>query len=351
VAAAAGEAVEGDEITQQATAAYRNAMTLMLTFATDEAFEWSSAAIKALHYTMLQYDADKWPGHWRQGPMSVVNELQEVEYVAPDAVLVPALMDELLQELAGTSEAPPMVRAAMAHLNLVMIHPFRDGNGRMARCLQSLVLGRAGTLEPAFSSIEEYLGANTEDYYNALAATGHGAWHPENDAYRWVRFCLTAHYHQAQTFLRRIREGQDLMDQLLETVRTHGLPERTALALWDAAHGFHVRNNTYREVAKIKGAIASRDLMELVSVGLLVPIGEKRGRHYKGTLILQEMRKKAKENRPLRVDPYFEYERPTLLSAQLSVTGSAHGSLTLTPQPATITGAMPTSSIDAARPS
>ena len=46
------------------------------------------------------------------------------------------------------------IQAGMAHLNLVMIHPFRDGNGRMARCLQSLVLARGGILNPVFISIE-----------------------------------------------------------------------------------------------------------------------------------------------------------------------------------------------------
>jgi Fic family protein len=50
----------------------------------------------------------------------------------------------------------------MAHLNLVMIHPFRDGNGRMARCLQSVVLAREGVLSPVFMSVEEYLGRNTQ---------------------------------------------------------------------------------------------------------------------------------------------------------------------------------------------
>ena len=60
----------------------------------------------------------------------------------------------------------------MAHLNLVMIHPFRDGNGRMARALATLVLTRSDIGEPEFSSIEEWLGANTEDYYSVLAHTG-----------------------------------------------------------------------------------------------------------------------------------------------------------------------------------
>lgn len=63
----------------------------------------------------------------------------------------------------------------MAHLNLVMIHPFRDGNGRMARALQTLVLALDEVLEPTFSSIEEWLGSNTADYYLVLAATGRGA--------------------------------------------------------------------------------------------------------------------------------------------------------------------------------
>ena len=59
--------------------------------------------------------------------------------------------------------------AAMAHLNLTLIHPFSDGNGRMARCLQTLVLAAAGELvRRSSSSIEEYLGANTAAYYAVL---------------------------------------------------------------------------------------------------------------------------------------------------------------------------------------
>jgi len=85
----------------------------------------------------------------------------------------------------------------MAHLNLVMIHPFRDGNGRMARCLQSLVLARGGVLSPMFMSIEEYLGRNTHNYYNVLAQVGGGSWQPERDTRPWIRFILTAHLRQA----------------------------------------------------------------------------------------------------------------------------------------------------------
>ena len=88
------------------------------------------------------------------------------------------MIEELVAQLSSEQEIHVLVRAAMAHLNLVMIHPFRDGNGRMARCLQTLVLGRDRILEPQFSSIEEYLGRNTQAYYQVLGRVGQGKWSP-----------------------------------------------------------------------------------------------------------------------------------------------------------------------------
>src|SRR5260370_39711993 len=102
----------------------------------------------------------------------------------------------------------------MGHLNFVMIHPCSDGNRRLARCLHSLILARSGTLAPQFSSIEEYLGRNTREYYDVLRKVGAGAWNPRRDARRWIRFCLTAHFRQAATILRRTREVQQTWDAL-----------------------------------------------------------------------------------------------------------------------------------------
>lgn len=71
---------------------------------------------------------------------------------APDHDAVPDLVQELVEALESDGTTPAIVRGAMAHLNLVMIHPFRDGNGRMSRCLQTLVLARERILAQELSS-------------------------------------------------------------------------------------------------------------------------------------------------------------------------------------------------------
>jgi len=281
-------AVEGEEPLANerseawlAVRGYREAMTYVLQLADDAHFRHHEAVLRGLHYMMLSYDLGKHPGRWRPGVIYVRRDpTGEVVYEGPDAALVPALISELVESLNGASALPIMVRAALAHLNLVMIHPFSDGNGRMARALQSLVLAREGILDPQFSSIEEYLGHNTQDYYQVLADIGQGAWHPEHDALPWVKFSLTAHYRQAETLLRRSQESALLWEALEAEVVRIGLQERTVLALHDAAFGYRVRNATYRKAADVSDAMAGKDLGALTAAGLLVPHGEKRGRHY-----------------------------------------------------------------------
>lgn len=156
---------------------------------------------------MTEHWTDASPGLWRPGSIWVKNEASgEVVYEAPHHDAVPALIEELVGSLADATGAPSTVQAAMAHLNLAMIHPFRDGNGRMSRCLQTLVLARAGIVAPELCSIEEFLGRNTESYYAVLAQVGRGRWNPASDARPWIRYCLGAHYAQGATVLRRINE-------------------------------------------------------------------------------------------------------------------------------------------------
>ncbi|HET9227174.1 MAG TPA: Fic family protein, partial [Thermoanaerobaculia bacterium] len=308
IAAIEGEEPEVDPKDENwlAVAGYRQALTFVLQKSEDPYFKHSEELLKSLHYMMVGWDLSKNPGRWRPGAIFVKNEASgEIVYEGPPAGEVQGLMAELAAELnSSTPSVPNIVQAAMAHLNLVMIHPFSDGNGRMARGLQTLVLATQGMAAPQFSSIEEYLGRNTMEYYAVLAEVGAGSWNPERDARPWVRFCLRAHYHQALTLLRRSREMNRLWNAVEELINHLDLPERMIPAVADAAYGRKVRNTTYRSATDVSEVVASRDLRALVEANLLEKKGENRGRYYVAAPVLLEIRKETAEPRAKLPDPF-----------------------------------------------
>ncbi len=280
--------LSADEETRFALAGYRDAMTYVLQVAQDRAATVDEGLLKSLHFMMLKHRLDKDSGRWRSGAIYVVRaSTGESVYEGPPFDQIPELIAETITELEA-SDAPVLARAAMAHLNLVMVHPFRDGNGRMARALQTLVLAREQIVAPVFSSIEEYLGRNTDRYYGVLGEVGQGHWSPQRDARPWLRFCLTAHYHQARTQLRRIEETERLYTACAAIAEQHGLPDRTTGVLVEAAYGFRLTHSTYKMLVEltagetVSALTTSRDLRSLVDAKLLQPIGQTRGRHYVG---------------------------------------------------------------------
>jgi hypothetical protein len=94
---------------------------------------------------MASYDLDNRPGLWRAGQIFVRDGTTgEIVYEGAELDQVPGLMAELVADLNDDSNTPPTVKAAMAHLNLVMIHPFRDGNGLwLGVCRPWFSLGKA----------------------------------------------------------------------------------------------------------------------------------------------------------------------------------------------------------------
>lgn len=286
--AAGEEPLDANEETALALRGYRDAMTYVLHMAEDdETFSYNAQLLKSLHFMMTSYSLSNRPGRWRSGSIFVRNdETGTVVHEGPDIDLVPILIEELVASLnEGQGPGNSIIAAGMAHLNFAMIHPFRGGNGRMSRCLQSLVLARGGVPSPMFMSIEEYLGRNTQSYYNVLVQVGEGSWQPDRDARPWIRFILTAHLRQARTMLRRVSESERMWSELERLVAARRLPERTIMALFDATIGLRVRNATYRTYFqdgpdKITEATASRDLRQLVEAELIAPKGESRGRYY-----------------------------------------------------------------------
>jgi Fic family protein len=174
----------------------------------------------------------------------------------------------------------------------------------MARALATSVLTRSDIGEPEFSSIEEWLGANTEDYYSVLAHTGHGYWQPRDNAHLWLAFNLRAHHMQAQTVARRVEEAGRTWTELDQLVTGHGLPERTTDAMFDAVLGYRIRRATYLTRAEITEQTATRDLAALASEGILTAQGNGRGRYYIAGEPIRQIRDRRMSRRaPLR-DPY-----------------------------------------------
>ena len=288
------EPLDTDQRTVLEVTGYRNAMTYIQQLSADPDFHLDESLLRSLHFMMLGHDLTKSPGQYRRAAIYVRDEdAGEIVYEGPDFGSVQPLMSELVAGLEQLDdvpgESPILVTAAMAHLNLVMVHPFRDGNGRMARCLQTMILARNQILEPEFSSIEEWLGRNIADYYQVLADVGRGAWHPEYDAHEWVKFNLRAHYIQAQTVLQRVTVAEEVWKRLLEVASRERLPERAVMALYNAALGLKVRRPVYEVDADLETGTANRDLKLMVQAGLLDAHGETRGRYYVGTRPLRQL--------------------------------------------------------------
>jgi Fic family protein len=282
----AGESdVDVSEENRQETLAYQRMMTYIQTLHDVPDFAYSKGFLNSLHW-MLQghrHTSRKPAGQWRRGPVYVTDARNPsvAAYTAPDADAVPDLMAELVDWLNTDDDTHPLARAAMAHLHLVSIHPWPDGNGRMSRSLQTLLIAREGVLAPEFSSIEAWLGLslNTWEYYRELASRG-ATYQPDQDVSSWIRFNLTAYHQQAQTVHKRLDRSSQVWRLLAAFAERNDLDERVVSALHDVAVAGRVRRSRYEQAEGLSLQQAQRDLRDLVTARILAPVGRTRARYY-----------------------------------------------------------------------
>lgn len=278
-----------DDEDQLAVADYARAMDHVGTLGIDPYYAWSERVVKDLHFDACAFQRDRSPGLWRTGPIAVTGFGHDAPpaYVGPGADAVPHLMGEVVAWLnEGDLDAHVVVRAAMAHLHVVSVHPFRDGNGRISRIVQSLVLAREGLLAPEFSSIEEQLGRDTGAYYAVLQQVQGGAYRPERDAGPWVRFCVAAHVEQAQRRLDQVASASARWAALERLVEERGWPDRLVVALEQALFGGVDRAGYARE-AGVSLPSATNDLRRLSDAGLVASEGHTRNRRYRASEALR----------------------------------------------------------------
>lgn len=301
--------VEVSSENREETLAYQRMMTYLQTLHDVTDFAFSKGLLNALHW-MLQghrHTGRRPAGRWRRGPVYVTDarDPSVAAYTAPAAQELPALMDELVEWLNGDDGSRPLVRAAMAHLQLVAIHPWADGNGRMSRSLQTLLIAREGVLAPEFSSIEAWLGrpGNTWEYYRELGLRG-PVYRPDQDVSSWIRFNLTAYHQQAQTVQARWDRSAAVWEALNAFVAAGGSHDRVVAALHDVAMTGRVRRTRYEQAEGLSRQQAQRDLRDLVAGGVLRSVGRTRARYYvDGPGFPQHVLEAARTPMTL-VDPY-----------------------------------------------
>ncbi|MGW3766124.1 Fic family protein [Streptomyces sp. NPDC005131] len=278
--------VEASDENKAETWAYQQAMTYIQSLHDVADFRYSKELLNSLHW-MLQghHHPIRTAGQWRKTSIRITAPGDELatDYEGPDHELLPGLMSELVGWLnEGDLDSHVLVRAAMAHLNLVKIHPWSDGNGRMSRSLQTLLIARGGVLAPEFSSIEEWLGmpGNTWDYYKVLREVGGPVFSPERDTLAWIKFNLLAYHQQTQRVQRRVDRSNDCWMQLMDAAPAYGLTERQLTALHEVAMVGRVRRSRYEKAEALNTQQATRDLQALTKAELLTAVGQTKGRHY-----------------------------------------------------------------------
>lgn len=255
---------------------YREAIEYAHRRADDSSFGWNRELLIAIHDRVLAGDVSTGAGRLRTGAVWVTRD-GKAAFTAPDPDLVPELLDEMCTALIELGESP--VTAAWAHVALAAIHPFKDGNGRTARILASLVMLRAGYRRTVFTSLEEWWGRHTAEYYTSFDCLGE-SFKKSADVTVFVARHLNAQAQQVTEFVAREQVDRALWTLIENILLEHGLSDRLANALWEAFFGRPVTAGYYRGMTDVSAATATNDLARATAAGLLVAKGERRARFY-----------------------------------------------------------------------
>ncbi len=262
---------------------YRQAMEFALRRADDATFRWTRELIVALHDRVLAGRFDEGAGKLRTDKPAFIVDRKSGErvFLPPPGEEVAALVDEACSRMEE-GHPHPAIASGWIHIALAAIHPFRDGNGRVARVCASLAMYRGEFKRPEFTSLEEWWGRHLDDYYTAFRSLGE-VFDPAADVTSFLRAHLEAQLHQVRALNYRQQVEHQIWTALEETAEDANLDRRAANALWDAFFGRDVTAGYYRSLTDVSPATATKDLAAGVSAGLLKPEGRRRGRRYLST--------------------------------------------------------------------
>ena len=205
--------------------------------------EWNPAREADLlrAHEMLMMGLLDAPGHYRRRNVAVVGA-GEVHHIGPPADRVPHLMPNLLAWLGGTDEHP-LIASSVFHYEFEFIHPFEDGNGRMGRLWQTLILTRWNPLF-AWIPVESLVYARQSDYYEAIRESS-----ANGDSTPFIIFMLEAILETVRHSSTTDQEYDQVTDQvvrLLAELRDGPRSAAVVMAALGLSHRPTFRNNYIR---------------------------------------------------------------------------------------------------------
>jgi Fic family protein len=209
-------------------------------------------------------------GSWRTGPVQVVSgrgDKEIIHFVGPPAERVNREMELFLDWLNRDTGIDLVLKAAVAHLWFVTIHPFDDGNGRIGRAIADLVLARSEKSSRRFYSLSAQIQMERKGYYQILEQTQKGGL----DVTLWVEWflhCLGKAIEKAFSTL----EATKYKEQIWETFAGVSLNERQRKLINRMLDGFdgNLTSSKWAKIAKCSQDTAYRDILDLVERGILI---------------------------------------------------------------------------------
>lgn len=208
---------------------------------------------------------------WRTGeePMQVVSGpmgKQKVHYEAPESERVPEMMEQFIAWVNNENETDPLIRAALAHLWLVTIHPFDDGNGRITRTITEMMLARADQSEQRFYSMSAEIMRDRKGYYDALER----AQKCDMNVTEWLiwfletlREALTQAIDTTQRMLKKAAFWQRI-----DGVNISERQRKVINMLWDEFEG-KLNTGKWAKINHCSQDTALRDIDDLMKKGIL----------------------------------------------------------------------------------
>lgn len=261
----AGSEIEG--VVELMVDATRN-FALPLTF--ERLFGWHAALFPTGRAGMLRITVGAWrtPG---SGPMQVVSGpvgKEKVHFEAPEATRLNKEMKRFVNWFNSAKSIDPVLKAGIAHLWFVTVHPFEDGNGRIARAIADMALARADGTQDRFYSMSSQIAAERKGYYDALEA----AQRSDVVITKWLMWflgCLERALDNADTTLGSVLHKAAFWQE----INMRPVNDRQRRVINKLLNGFEglLSTSKYAKLAKCSSDTALRDIRELMARGILVP--------------------------------------------------------------------------------